>query len=392
LTNWHCAVFDPLGTLINFKHNQQMRSFFYIGLSTTILVILSLELFFHLRYSDDFFFVTRQYDKDLGRVLIPNNSFHYTKEGDAIFKTNSVGFNDCERSIIKQNDIYRVSVIGDSFVESMQVPRNENFVSLAEKTLGGGCPSNQDEFQKKSVEVLNFGISGYGLHQYTKLLKHKVQKFNSDLVIIVIYEENDWMDGNLDVVPERKGYYPMAFIDESGFYKEENSFKNKNKEGLLYKLNISLLKNSRLFYFIRNYRSFINLKNFSSDQEPINFSHENALKLARIELEKLFNLASKLGSQLAFLYIPVGPRVYSLPTQRSVFLGKFERIVSEFSSSNKIPMKNMFIPFHDAYENDLTVSYGFEKSGTYKGGHLNQKGHKIVSNFLVELVSGFLTK
>src|SRR5947209_6847739 len=68
-------------------------------------------------------------DETLGYRLIPEMSGWYTREGRSWVEINSDGFRDVEHSIEKPPDTYRIAVIGDSYVEALQVNRDEMFTN-----------------------------------------------------------------------------------------------------------------------------------------------------------------------------------------------------------------------------------------------------------------------
>src|SRR5438309_1056803 len=68
-------------------------------------------------------------DETLGYRLIPGMSGWYTREGRSWVTINSDGFRDVEHTIEKPADVYRIAVIGDSYVEGLQVNREEMFTN-----------------------------------------------------------------------------------------------------------------------------------------------------------------------------------------------------------------------------------------------------------------------
>ena len=67
---------------------------------------------------------------------------------------NAQGWRDVERPASKPEGTLRVLVLGDSFAEAMQVPLEDSFPRRLEAELNG--------MQKKPVEVVNTGLSGFG--------------------------------------------------------------------------------------------------------------------------------------------------------------------------------------------------------------------------------------
>ena len=63
----------------------------------------------------------------------PYHEYYETREGQAEVKFNGLGFRDKDHKLGKQNDEYRIAVLGDSFTEAVQVPVGETYWSLLSK-------------------------------------------------------------------------------------------------------------------------------------------------------------------------------------------------------------------------------------------------------------------
>jgi lysophospholipase L1-like esterase len=83
-------------------------------------------------------------------------------------------------------DTFRIAVIGDSFVDSANLPDERALTSVIEKHLAA-CPA----FPNGRVEVLNLGVSGYGTAQEYLLLQQRVASFHPNLVMLAFYVGND---------------------------------------------------------------------------------------------------------------------------------------------------------------------------------------------------------
>lgn len=128
-------------------------------------------------------------DETLGYRLIPGMTGRYTREGESRVEINSDGFRDVEHTIEKPADTFRIAVIGDSYVEALQVGRDEMFTNFIP-----GPASNCPEVGGKKIEVLNFGVSGYSTTQELLMLRSKVWKYSPDLVILLVTTNNDVTD------------------------------------------------------------------------------------------------------------------------------------------------------------------------------------------------------
>lgn len=118
---------------------------------------------------------------------------------------NHEGMNDIDHKIEKLEGVYRIAVIGDSYVEAMQFPLEQSFFKVMEKNL-----------QKKGyqVEVLAFGVGGFGTLQEYYLLRDYALKYKPDLVILSFFTYNDIRNNSSDL--EKSLDMPYAELDSDG--------------------------------------------------------------------------------------------------------------------------------------------------------------------------------
>jgi hypothetical protein len=106
-------------------------------------------------------------------------------------RINSEGLRDREHTRIKPAGTVRIAVLGDSFTEAMHVPMEQTFWSLLEHKL-----QECNAFPGKTVEVINFGVSGYGTAQELMTLRQKVWDYSPDLVVLAFTTLNDIYDNS----------------------------------------------------------------------------------------------------------------------------------------------------------------------------------------------------
>src|SRR5258705_874487 len=151
-----------------------------------IVAIILAELALRLvGYSFPEFYIA---DPARGYALRPNVQGWYRKEGESFVRINGDCLHDREHSKAKPPDTIRVAVVGDSFAESLQVPIGATFWAIMEASLKE-CASTAD-----SVEVLNFGGSGYGTAQELITLRERVWNYSPDIVLLAITTNNDITD------------------------------------------------------------------------------------------------------------------------------------------------------------------------------------------------------
>jgi len=118
---------------------------------------------------------------------IPDADFVYRRQEFSIpVRFNHFGMRDRSRVLQKAPGTLRVALLGDSFVEALQVPDDSTLARLLERELGACLPG-------QAVEVLNFGVSGFGPVASAAHYRGLASRFVPDLVLY-LFVGNDVMD------------------------------------------------------------------------------------------------------------------------------------------------------------------------------------------------------
>jgi hypothetical protein len=118
------------------------------------------------------------YDERRGWTLRPGIENRVrTEAGQSFVRTSSAGLRDREHSLAKPPRVVRVAVLGDSFAEALQVAAEQTFWAVLERELGR-CPA----YAGLTVEVMNFGVGGYGTAQELLMLQDQALEYRPDLV------------------------------------------------------------------------------------------------------------------------------------------------------------------------------------------------------------------
>ncbi len=114
----------------------------------------------------------------------------------AAYRINAQGWNSGHESyaLKKSENVRRIAIIGDSYVEALQVPYAQ---SLAEQLERSGNGRDQ---------VYRFGISGAPLSHYLAMARHVAQTYHPDMIVLVLLH-NDF-DESFNVVA---GRYTSSF-------------------------------------------------------------------------------------------------------------------------------------------------------------------------------------
>lgn len=111
------------------------------------------------------------YDPEIGYSYLPHSEWFQAKEGVARLRFNALGLNDDEVAAAKGR--CRVLVIGDSYTAALQLPREHNFTTVAERLDPG-------------LDVVNGGRDGLFLGDLHKVHRRLAATVQPDLVVYVV--------------------------------------------------------------------------------------------------------------------------------------------------------------------------------------------------------------
>ena len=122
-------------------------------------------------------------------------------DGNSVpFSINAQGWNSRHDAyqVERRPGVRRIAIIGDSYVEALDVPYDQSFADQLDRHLNANG---------NSVEVYRFGISGAPLSQYLYMLENEVARYKPDLVIVLLIH-NDF-DESFGFKP---GRYTSSFL------------------------------------------------------------------------------------------------------------------------------------------------------------------------------------
>jgi hypothetical protein len=151
------------------------------------------------------------------RITFPNpvDGFH----GYVTFNREGMR-DDREYRMAKPPGTFRIAVIGDSFTEALQVqPQTQDYCSVVEHTL-----SVCSGLHGKKVEVLNFGVYGFGTAQELIMLRRRVLQWSPDMVVLQFYL-ND-LDDNTRATDVAGSWGPRPYFAlQNGGLVEDDTFR-----------------------------------------------------------------------------------------------------------------------------------------------------------------------
>jgi len=353
----------------------------------------------------------RQPHKTLGWCLRPNKTaFQQTLDYTVKVSINSKGLRDVEHDYKKEEGVFRIVVLGDSFMEAYQVPLEKSFPRLLEKNL--------NEISPKKVEVINLGVGGYGTAQEYLYLKQEGVKYNPDLVILAFLGCNDvrnnsrllelklWRRENTYKVAGR----PFYSIDDDGeLILHEPDFENNMKlakrkaERFKKKTNKRALKDRLLFY--RLLKTKINSINANVYHRSYNLNamlgayfpvYDKNWVEAWVVTKRIISMTNKLslkhGARFLLFSVPAKLQVekdyfenaLSVYQKRDPYLKidleKPENILKSFCEENEIYFLSMLEEFREFYLEDKKLYHVFVDQ------HWNKEGHKLASSLITNYI------
>lgn len=121
----------------------------------------------------------------------PNSKTSYVNR----FVWNSKGYFDHDYDFRRPEGAHRVMVIGDSYVEAVQVPLARTFHKIVETELNGGAVGPG---LNPRTEVIALGSSGTGQVENLRVLQEKAILYEPDMVVMTLCS-NDFCDDDPDL-------------------------------------------------------------------------------------------------------------------------------------------------------------------------------------------------
>ena len=125
------------------------------------------------------------------------DGWQHSSEYFARVHFNSIGLRDPRESYEKPPKTFRILLLGDSFMEGVQVEQQETLAAVLEARLRALRPD-------LNVQVINAGVAGWGTGIEWLYLDHDGYRFQPDLVLVSFFIGNDLYDN----------YYKLQLADD----------------------------------------------------------------------------------------------------------------------------------------------------------------------------------
>jgi hypothetical protein len=298
------------------------------------------------------------FDKDLGWRGEPNGSGRYIRFEDSIdveFRYNELGFRD--NPVVPREQVSRrIMLLGDSFVENLELPFEKTFPYLIEQQLHARLD--------KAIDVVSVCSQGYSTAQEVLALQKFGAIIKPNVVLLVFYTGNDFED-NL-----RKTF---AYLDSSSALvfpaNADSWFKIQSASFQRW-----LYEKSYLVFFIKNYlasKAAMEMKDASkaAGNESREYEFDVTKKLILAAKEEAERHGAKFGLVL----------FTSRKEVENGTLDKPDFVVRVCKEAN--------IPFIDS-RGVLSVEHFFKHDV-----HFVKSGHQVIANAIFQfLTDEFLQK
>lgn len=111
-------------------------------------------------------------------IMKPNSEFIINRKClKNTVRTNRLGFYSRETTTVKPSGVFRIAVMGNSFVEAIHMPLDQTFFSILERRL------NQLPDKKYQYEIMSFGMSSHATALNRIFAEKYAKRFSPDLII-----------------------------------------------------------------------------------------------------------------------------------------------------------------------------------------------------------------
>lgn len=341
-------------------------------------------------------------DDHRGVSLRPGAHGWSLEEGKAYVQINSDGMRD--RDHVKQQapGTIRIAILGDSFAEARQVSMDQTFWSIMEQRLNECFASSG-----KKIEVLNFGVSGYGTTQEFLTLRHRAWDYSPDIIVLAFLTGNDIRNNSKALEEPMRPFY----IYRNGKLVLDDSFKQSKQFRFRKTLKLyQLLDHSRVLQVLNRVKNIFHdqrmivqkrkaqglpetvIQDIGLDNEiylmPLDSVWDEAWRITEDLLIEMRNEVRMKGARFFVVTLSNSIQVHPDPTIRQEFMRRLgirdifypDHRLKSFGDRNGITVLNLAQPFQEYAEGRKVYLHGFGNKVGY--GHWNEDGHRLAGEVI----------
>jgi hypothetical protein len=325
-------------------------------------------------------------------------------EPRVLIEINSDGWRGPETAL-KHPGIFRIALLGDSFIEAFEVSFQNTVGEVIERRLSAarGTP----------VEVLNFGHGGYGTTQELLTLQHEVWKYSPDLILLAVTTGNDIAD---NYRPLRRADNVPYHVFRRGELVLDNSFleaKGYRSRALWTGKLMGVIKYSRLAQVVNRVRKVRRIRKLWKEDAaaapgdevglrdevhlpPTTPDWEEAWRVTEGVLGLINDECRQKHTPLRIVTLTRGTQVTPIREKKQRFLRQLgakdlyypDRRISEFGKRAGIPVLNL-APTMAAEAEERHIFFHAEQD-SLGIGHWNIAGHRVAGELIASWLAGDL--
>lgn len=344
-------------------------------------------------------------DYDMGNALRPNAEGWWTKEGRAYIRINSDGLRDREHTKSKSSNTVRIAILGDSYAEAFQLPMENTFWSVLENEMNK-CP----QILPKRIEVINFGVSGYGTARELLALRHHVWNYHPNIILLAFYTGNDIRNNYRKL--EKVDYFPYFYYEGNNLVLD-NSFRTSNSflAGVGWKVHIRrYLADSRIVQLLAAINKTHTNEQTATEAEaglddqiylspPPNRDWEEAWRVTEGLVSQIAKEVAEHGAKFYVVTLSNGIQVNPDPVVRKNYMQRLgvknldypDLRLKAHGKREGIEVLNLAPSLLNYAERNNVCVHGFDNA-TPCGGHWNAHGHAVAGKIIAKHLCQVLRK
>jgi hypothetical protein len=340
-------------------------------------------------------------DPELGWRLRPGLAAWYTREGRAFVRVNAAGSrDDREYARAKPAGVYRIAVLGDSYSEAMQVPRSQTYWALLAGRLAA-CGFRD----ARPVEVLNFGVSGYGTAQEVLALESTALGYRPDLVLLQFTNGNDVRNNSRALEDEKaRPFFVLrqdglrldaSFAASPRFQQRISPAFTALRAAADYSRVVQLVREARPSRLLSSAQAAPAGAGVEQGMEPFVLAPprdapwEQAWRITEALISKTRDLAARNGAGFVLVTVPYAIQVHPERRQREALQAELgvpdllypDRRLERFAARAGIRAIALAPEMQRLAEQTGAYFHGFERSGMGRG-HWNAQGHHVAAELI----------
>ncbi|MCB9592312.1 MAG: SGNH/GDSL hydrolase family protein [Sandaracinaceae bacterium] len=329
-------------------------------------------------------------DPTFGVAPIAGAEGEFNREGHAHVRITEHGYRGVDHPREKPAGTFRLVVLGDSYTEARQVELEESFSARLEEQLAT-CPV----LDGRPLEVLNFGVAGYGTAQEYLTLRERALAYSPDAVMLAFLTGNDVTDNHPSL---RFGQYPYYELRDGELvlnddFRDSEWFRSRTASGPMalvrrYSRIYQLLNNLRGVSEAREQRGELGL-NDAIYSPPASQDWNDAWAVTEALLARMNRELRADGRPFFVVTLSNALQVDPDPAVREAYRTSIgaedlfypDHRVAEAGARDGYPVLNLAPPLREHAEREHVYLHGFDNTqmGT---GHWNATGHRVASELM----------